>query len=269
MSTYGGGRHEHGQNFLTDTSTLERISTLVAQTPGPLVEIGPGQGNLTQRLASLQRPLTVVEIDTGLAHSLHAALRPAVTVVNADFLKWSLPDCNHVVAGNLPFHLTTAILRKLLHERTWSAAVLLVQWEVARRRAGVGGASMMTAQWWPWVHFTLHGKVPRSAFRPSPDVDGGLITMAPRMQPLLDPSQQQPYRQFVHRMFTGKARGMSNILSLATQVTTREVIRRWLAEAGVTEAALARDLTAEQWAFLFSRAQEMTPQRKQRRRWRV
>jgi 23S rRNA (adenine-N6)-dimethyltransferase len=90
-----------------------------------------------------------------------------------------------VIVGNLPFHLTTSILRKLLHSRTWTSAILLVQWEVARRRAGVGGASMMTAQWWPWVDFRLEGRVHRSAFQPAPNVDGGLLVIAHRAEPLI------------------------------------------------------------------------------------
>lgn len=266
MPTYGGGRHEHGQNFLTDSSTLERMSTLIAQTRGPIIEIGPGQGALTQRLSRLQRPLTVIELDTGLAQKLETTLSPMITVVNDDFLSWSLPKTEHVVAGNLPFHLTTAMLRKLLHERTWHTAILLVQWEVARRRAGVGGASMMTAQWWPWVDFTLQGKVHKSAFRPRPMVDGGLIEMTLRKDPLVDPEQQRPYRQFVHRMFTGKGRGMSKILGYATHAASREAARRWITDAGVAESALPRDLTAEQWARLFARVQHIKPQRQRRRR---
>ena len=67
MPTYQGGRHEHGQNFLTDPSIIATITRLVAATQGPIIEIGPGDGALTTPLAKLGRPVTAVEIDPRLA----------------------------------------------------------------------------------------------------------------------------------------------------------------------------------------------------------
>src|SRR5699024_1983610 len=137
MPTYRGGRHEHGQNFLTDHTTIDRLSRLVGDSTGPIVEIGPGQGRLTRELQKLGRSLTAVEIDSRLADRLASASQfreqKHVTVVNADFLHWPLPTTPYVVVGNVPFHLTTAILRRLLHDGAWTQVVLLVQWEVARR----------------------------------------------------------------------------------------------------------------------------------------
>lgn len=266
MRTHRDGRHENGQNFLTDPSVLDRIEDRIARTHGPIVEIGPGQGSLTSRLTSLQRPLTVVEIDPTLSKYLQDTFPSAVQVVNDDFLKWPLPSQDHAVVGNLPFHLTTAVLRKLLHQRSWTTAVLLVQWEVARRRAGVGGASMMTAQWWPWVDFTVHGKVDRFAFRPAPSVDGGLLEMKTRPQPLLEHAQQASYRQFVHRMFTGRGRGMSQILGDAAKGISREAARSWLRKVDVPESALPKDLTADQWTELYNRVHRAQARARGRRR---
>jgi 23S rRNA (adenine-N6)-dimethyltransferase len=171
-------------------------------------------------------------------------------VVSADFLSWRLPTTPHVIVGNLPFHVTTATLRKLLHVGGWSQAVLLVQWEVARRRAGVGGASMMTAQWWPWIDFSLEGRVHRSAFRPAPNVDGGLLVMAPRARPLVAAAHRKPYRQFVHDVFTAKGRGLVAMLADASGMSCR-LVQRWIADAGVPATLLPKDLSAEQWAQLF------------------
>jgi 23S rRNA (adenine-N6)-dimethyltransferase len=89
-------------------------------------------------------------------------------VVQVDFLKYPLPRARHVIVGNLPFHLTTAMLRRILHGPGWTDAVLLVQWEVARRRAAVGGATMMTAQRWPWFESVWCERFPRRRFGRSP-----------------------------------------------------------------------------------------------------
>src|SRR6185437_8809459 len=90
--------------------------------------------------------LTAIEIDPRRAARIASRTTPCTRVVQADFLKYPLPRAPHVIVGNLPFHLTTAVLRRILHGPGCTDAVLLVQWEVARRRAAVGGATMMTAQ---------------------------------------------------------------------------------------------------------------------------
>jgi 23S rRNA (adenine-N6)-dimethyltransferase len=250
MPTYRGGRHEHGQNFLIDHTTIDKLTALAARSEGPIVEIGPGRGALTRSLQRLGRPVTAVEIDPRAVAFLRETLSPRVVVVRADFLTWRLPTTDHVIVGNVPFHLTTAILRKLLHTPTWSEAVLLVQWEVARRRAAVGGASMMTAQWWPWVEFSLGGRVPRDALRPMPGVDGGLLVMTRRPRPLVGRADRHAYRQFVHDVFTSRGRGVAAILTTVTRARARHV-GRWLERADASPAALPKDLSADQWISLF------------------
>ncbi len=157
-------RHEHGQNFLVDQAVISSIVAQVTAATGPLLEIGGG-GAVTTRLATTGRPLTVVEIDDRWVRRLRRSLPAHVDVVHADYLRVPHPRGPHVVVASLPFPLTTAVLRRLLGEREWTHAVLLVQWEVARRRAGVGGATLLTAQWWPWYDFALLRRVPMRAFR--------------------------------------------------------------------------------------------------------
>lgn len=197
MPTYRGGRHEYGQNFLIDQKVIADIIDLVKKTSGPIVEIGPGGGAITEPLSCLGRKVTAIDIDPKQARRVQKQL-PDVVVINHDFLRYRLPISPHVIVGNLPFHITTAVLRKLLHAPGWTQAVLLVQWEVARRRAGVGGATMMTAQWWPWFEFRLHSRVSSRAFKPSPGVDGGLMVIERRGFPLLPFTQAGEYRSFVH-----------------------------------------------------------------------
>lgn len=248
MSSPHLGRHEFGQNFLHDRAVIAKIVDAVARTVGPIVEIGAGSGALTVPLQRLRRPLTAVEIDRRRVARLTTNSSTSTRVVTADFLSYRLPDTPHVIVGNLPFHLTTAILRHLLHGPGWTDAVLLVQWEVARRRAAVGGATMMTAQWWPWFDFALLQRVPATAFRPMPSVDGGLMTMRRRATPLISPADRREYQAMVHRVFTGRGRGVGQIL--------RPVNRDWLRRNDIAPAALPRDLTAVQWVALFERRRQ-------------
>ncbi|MCV7299712.1 23S ribosomal RNA methyltransferase Erm [Mycobacterium barrassiae] len=249
MSSPHRGRHEAGQNFLRDRRAIADIVEIVAATDGPIVEVGAGDGALTLPLQRLNRPLTAVEVDGRRAARLARRTTARTRIVHADFLRYHLPRSPHTIVGNLPFHLTTAILRRILHAPGWTDAVLLVQWEVARRRAGVGGATMMTAQWWPWFEFGLVRKVSASAFQPRPSVDAGLMTIRRRTEPLVDARDRRRYQALVHAMFTGRGRGIAEI---ASRQMPAAVTRLWLVDNGIPAKALPRDLSATQWAALFA-----------------
>lgn len=251
MPTYRHGRHEHGQNYLTDPQTIRRIIDLVRDTSGPILEIGPGKGALTRPLLSLGRPVHAVEIDARLALMLNQKLAGKAVVTEGDFLKHRIPDHPHVIVGNLPFHQTTAILRHILHAPGWTDAVLLVQWEVARRRAGVGGASMMTAQWSPWFEFTLHGRVSARAFTPPPGVDGGLMTIRRYPEPLIGVHERRRFQALVHRVYTGPGRGLAQILARSTVLGSAKRATSWLLGHGLAASDLPKSMSAAAWIDLY------------------
>ncbi|KUH81191.1 23S ribosomal RNA methyltransferase Erm [Mycobacterium sp. IS-1556] len=249
MSSPHRGQHEFGQNFLHDRRVIGAIVDLVARTDGPIVEVGAGDGALTVPLQRLRRPLTALEVDGRRAARLAARTAISTNVVATDFLRYRLPCSPHVIVGNLPFHLTTSMLRRILRGPGWTDAVLLVQWEVARRRAGVGGATMMTAQWWPWYEFALSQRVSANAFRPRPSVDGGLMTIRRRDAPLVADVDRHSYQAMVHQVFTGRGRGIAQIVGARLP---KDTTRRWLHNNRLSVHALPRDLTAAQWASLFA-----------------
>ncbi|QMW65406.1 23S ribosomal RNA methyltransferase Erm [Mumia sp. ZJ1417] len=244
-----GGRHELGQNFLHHRPTIERIVALVRATDGPILEIGCGDGALTYPLARLGRDLAAVDLDRRRVDRLRSRL-PSVTVRHADALDVRLD--RPVVVGNVPFHLTTPILRRLLRSPGWRHAVLLTQWEVARKRAGVGGSTMMTAQSAPWFAFGLHQRVPARHFTPMPSVDGGILAVDRRERPLVPETERAPYERFVKAVFTGRGSGLEQILVRAGGARSGEV-RHALRDAEVARGALPRELTPDQWASLWRR----------------
>lgn len=242
-----GGRHELGQNFLIHQPTLRHITALVRRTSGSILELGAGDGALTRSLAGLGRPLTAIDIDEHRVHRLRQAL-PDIRVDAADATRH--PLAADVVVGNIPFHLTTPILRRLLGARHWRHAVLLTQWEVARKRAGVGGGTMMTAQSAPWFVFELEGRVPAWGFSPRPSVDGGLLSIARRGSPLVPVAQRPAYEGLVRSMFTARGSTLDAVVATAGRVT-RSRARRALEAAGASTRRLPRDLGPEEWARLW------------------
>ncbi len=107
-------------------------------------------------------------------------------------------------AGVRSSDLTTQVLRRLL-DRPASGLVradLIVQWEVARKRAG-RPCTALSAAWSPWWRFSLGGRIARDAFRPRPRVDAGILVVERRAQPLLPPEAAEPFAAFVHGLFRG------------------------------------------------------------------
>ncbi|SIN85996.1 23S ribosomal RNA methyltransferase Erm [Agromyces cerinus] len=249
-----GGRHELGQNFLVDRRVVERFASLTAATRGPIIELGAGSGAITRELAALGRPLTALEIDGRRADSLRREFEDHshVTIVEADALAWRYPSAQHTIVGNVPFHLTTAIMRSLLARGGWTDAILLTQWEAARRRCGVGGSSLLTAQWDPWFTFRLHERVPARAFKPAPSVDGGVFTIERRSEPLVPTAERAAYQAFVAEVYRGKGRGLAQILRRTSRPVRAERVAELLGAVGVAAEVLPSRLTGPQWAALWA-----------------
>jgi 23S rRNA (adenine-N6)-dimethyltransferase len=230
-------RRELGQNFLVDRGAARRLVGLLDPLPVPIVELGAGRGAITRELVHTGRSITAVELDPRWADELRDGF-PQLRVIRCDMLEFRFPGTPHAVVGNLPFGITTAMTRRLLGVPGWSEAVLLVQWDVARKRAS--GGTLLNAQWAPWYEFALHGRVSARSFRPVPAVDGGMLKIHRRPHILLPFGELRRYQRFVEAVFTGRGRGLAEIVRNATGCRVRGL------------PALPRDLTPEDWARLYT-----------------
>ena len=95
----------------------------------------------------------------------------------------------------------------------------------------------MTAQWWPWFEFGLVRRVSASSFRPRPSVDGGLMTISRRADPLVAHADRRRYQAMVHQVFTGRGHGIAQILDRRLPRTS---VRNWLRDNKVGPKALPR-----------------------------
>lgn len=209
----------------------------MAATEGPILEIGAGNGALTRPLAALGRDLRAVEIDERRRRRLGSEIGHDI-VVWGDGLRTALD--RPTIVSNVPFHITTALLRRVLQSEEWNDAVLIMQWEVARKRAGVGGSTMLTAQSLPWYTFALHGRVPARGFRPPPNVDGGILHIQRRPDPLIALGDRRRYERFVSQLFTGRGRTMLDRLSRVRPDLTSSVLRDILERHRIVDPASPR-----------------------------
>jgi 23S rRNA (adenine-N6)-dimethyltransferase len=180
------------------------------------------------------------------------------TIIEADMLDFGLDDETHHVVANVPFSFTTPLLRRLIQQTTCDTAVLLLQWEVARKRAGVGGTTMLAASWWPWYEFELVKRVPATAFAPRASVDGGVLVIRRRQAPLVPTTQRQTYQELIHVAFTGRGRRFPAMLR---SLLPEGVVKDWMARESLDQTSLPRDLKAEQWAPLHRLRQRLSTRR--------
>ena len=198
-----------GQNFLVNQGAADTIVAGFRPQPEDLVlEIGPGQGVLTRRLAGRVGSLLAVEIDPDLAGSLSEDLGhpPALQVVRADILKTDLraallglgagPERPARVIANLPYNIATAVILKLLGERALLRdALLLVQREVAERMASPPGrrsygSLSILCQVSAKVEILL--RLRPGSFRPVPKVDSSLVRLTLRAPDAASPGPAGP-----------------------------------------------------------------------------
>lgn len=191
-----------GQNFLVDANLQRKIVAAALDDPsglngpgelsgpgGPVLEIGPGRGALTDHLARRDARLYALELDDDLATALSAryADNPRVTVVHGDVLRLDLPSITGDwsatrVVGNIPYNITTPIVFRLLTPPCPRKIVLAMQAEVADRMlAGPGSKTYGALS--VGVALAARAKrlfdVPRTAFRPVPRVDSTVVRLTP------------------------------------------------------------------------------------------
>jgi 23S rRNA (adenine-N6)-dimethyltransferase len=196
-------RRTFSQNFLEDRELAEELAFSITESD-LVLEIGAGSGALTIPLASRGARVLALERDPVWARRLQHRLRSLglsdrVRILVADFRVVELPSEPFRVVANPPFSLTTSILRKLLDNpgRGPQRADLLLQWEVAQKRAHHPPRNMLSTMWAPWWSFELVRRVPRHAFRPVPATDVGWLAVTKRAHPILPEAMAQRFSGFV------------------------------------------------------------------------
>jgi 16S rRNA (adenine1518-N6/adenine1519-N6)-dimethyltransferase len=256
-----GRRPPLGQHFLRSPAVLDRIAREVRSAAAAgerVIEIGAGPGPLTRRLLDLGLRVTAIEIDPRLTERLRDWC-PEAKVVQADVLETDLaeqiPD-RAVVAGNLPYYITSPILRRLFDAADRiTAAVLLVQQEVAERIcAGPGSRDRGFLS----VLCQAHSRpeclvsVPPGAFRPPPKVTSAVVRLVMESRwAQWGVTQREPFLEFVQTCFRQKRKTLRN--NLEGRYGRERVTA--LPEARLRAEQLSGEQLASLWRRLEGRSQ--------------
>lgn len=176
-----------GQNYLRDRNTINKIIAGFNPQPADTVlEIGPGQGAITEGIAAVAGSLTCIEIDTRVIDDLKERF-PQVSFLNEDVLKADIrqippPGGKMRVIGNIPYNITSPIIFRLIENRDIvSDATLMVQYEVARRLAASSGNKdygILSVILGAVADIKLMFKIPPTVFYPKPNVDSAVISIS-------------------------------------------------------------------------------------------
>jgi 23S rRNA (adenine-N6)-dimethyltransferase len=242
-----------GQHLLrSDRIAHELVAQAGIRSHDVVLEVGAGRGRLTDALTGAAGRVVAVEVDPGFAERLRTKFRgrPDVTIVEGDILRIALPIVPFRTFGNIPFGLTSAILRRLLDDPTSPlvGADLIVQYEAARKRASVWPSNLASLGWLPWWEFRLTHRLPASAFEPVPSVDAALLSIGRRRAPLLSPARRRDFLEIVRQAF-GQA-GLPIQRSLRSRLPAR-AWKRTARERGIRPGATPSDLDVFDWIALF------------------
>jgi 23S rRNA (adenine-N6)-dimethyltransferase len=242
------------QNFLVDRRAIDALVDGSGAGAGDLVvDIGAGNGLISAALVRRGAQVLAIERDPSLAERLRAkfATWPAVTVVEADVLETPWPAGPFRVVANIPFGITTKILRHLLNSDVLARADLIVQAEVARKRGTSGRGTLLNACWEPWFEFGTGARIPAAAFRPRPRVDAAILIVTRREPPLVAVASRRDYTDFVTAAFEGARPTVASALGRAIPRSRFAGLAR---ELGFGADALPAHLDVHQWAGLFRAA---------------
>jgi 16S rRNA (adenine1518-N6/adenine1519-N6)-dimethyltransferase len=232
-----------GQNFLVNEGVLDRIvAAAQLSAADTVVEIGPGTGALTRRLGATGARVIAIEKDARLIGPLREsfAASPNVTVTEGDVLKWrpDLPGGSYKVVANIPYYLTSHLLRHLLEE--WprpSCAVLMVQSEVADRiLASPPDMNLLALSVRLYATPSRVMRVSRGSFRPMPDVDSAVIRLDIPTSDSGASGSAPAILAIARRAFAHKRKQLKATVPVKA-----------LERAGISPSARPQELSAEQW----------------------
>ncbi len=195
-----------GQNFLVNEKVLDRILQVGELKGGDeVVEIGAGLGVLTQKLAEKVLRVTALEFDSKIFPTLQKNLADFenIELQNLDVRKFTLPSYSYKLVANIPYYLTSPILRKFFVEsfRPPDLAILLVQKEVAERICNSKKLSVLALEVRVFANAEIIEIVKPESFLPPPKVDSAILKISLKKDPEISREDVADFFKILHAGF--------------------------------------------------------------------
>lgn len=247
-----------GQNFLIDPTALESVVQAANISERDVVlEIGPGLGSLTRYLAVLARTVVAIEIDPNLIAPLRKVTNQYrnIEIIQGDILTLPveklIPSSNYLVVANIPYYITSAIIRRLLStDNRPKRMILTVQYEVAKRICAMpGNLSLLALSVQVFGSPSLYARIPASSFYPVPKVDSAIICIDLNLEPVIPIQSLDAFFSLAQAGFSQKRKTLRNALSSGLHQKTN-IVEEILLEAGIDPHRRAETINLAEWNSL-------------------
>ncbi len=259
-----------GQHFLADEGALKCIlSAAELSQQDTIIEVGPGLGMLTERLAEMAGEVIAVELDSKLASTLAKRLAPFpnLRVIHADILKvppppqlledyLTLPELSrsyeYKVVANLPYYITSPIIHHFLEAPLKpSLMVIMVQREVGEAiTSKPSKMSLLSLSVQFYSKATLIARVPAKSFYPPPKVDSVILRLDTHLAPPVEVSDTDSFFDIIKCGFGSRRKQLRNSLAQALGIPPSQVVSL-LEKAGLEPKRRAETLSLEEWRVLW------------------
>jgi 16S rRNA (adenine1518-N6/adenine1519-N6)-dimethyltransferase len=264
-------RKSLGQNFLIDNNIIDKIIAAAELANTDLVvEIGPGLGALTAKIARTADKVIAVEVDRGLVAVLAEVLEGIqnVEMVLGDALKTDFDQLigertggqygknakKYKLMANLPYYITSPMIMHLLLGRfNIAMIVVMIQAEVAERLAAPPGCKAYGALSLAVQYFTapeILFRVPRTVFYPKPGVDSAVVRLSVRPEPAVSVSDETAFFKIIRAAFGKRRKTLLNALTGSDLDLDRETCLSALKNSGIDPGRRGETLNLEEFAVL-------------------
>ena len=212
---YGILKKKYGQNFLIDKNILLKISKLIPKKNLHIIEIGPGDGRLSEYILNYNpRKLILIEIDKELISQLNSKFfgNKNLKILNEDILKYKFIGNIDLIISNLPYNISSQILVKIcLLKNLPDKLILMFQKEFAQRllEKKLNSLNSLINCFYE-VKYNFN--VSRKSFRPIPKVESSVLSFSKKNKILLKENEKKKFIEFKQKLFSHKRKKMSNLL---------------------------------------------------------
>ena len=247
-----------GQNFLIDPIALQRVvEAAKISERDTVLEIGPGLGSLTRYLAVQARHVVAIEIDPNLIAPLKQVIAQYqnIELIQGDILTLPvekfIPSSDYLVVANIPYYITSAIIRRLLSTGNRPKRIILtVQYELAKRICAIpGNLSLLALSVQVYGEPRLQARIPAGAFYPSPKVDSAIICIDLFLEPVIPNPTLDIFFSLARAGFSQKRKTLRNALSAGLQLKPH-IVEEILLQAGIEPHRRAETLNLAEWSNL-------------------
>lgn len=240
------------QNFIKNIRLIDYLIHNSSITKNDTVlEIGSGTGNITKRLTKFSKRVIAIEKDIHLYKRTMEKVSnfDNVNVIRKDVLKFRLPNFEYKVFANIPFGITTAILKKLLNiDKAPLESYIIIQQEAAERFVNKIKTTQIAVLYKPYFTFNVFHRFKSGYFYPKASVDIVMLNIKKRSQYLISLDKKQEFENFIYSAFHSKK---SNIAKFMKNFMRYHEVKKCAREMRVALSATPSEITFDQWMILF------------------